>query len=103
MSIQYGSRDREARTFGPSAPEGELTEEQLRENREEMPIALGSSDNEFIDDQFFQDRMTSEDLSKIDVPILSAGNWVCNYLPSDVIRLLILISVTGWDQSPSPW
>ena len=89
VSIQYGSRDREAITFGPSAPEGELTDEQLRENREEMPIVLGSSDNEFIDDEFFQDRITSEDLSKFDVPILSAGNWVGKILSSGVIRLLI--------------
>lgn len=82
VTIQYGSREREQRTFGPSAPEGELTEDQLRDNREDMPAALADAANEFIDDEFYKDRMTTEDYSQIEVPLLSVGNWVCVTHPS---------------------
>ncbi|KAH8807392.1 Alpha/Beta hydrolase protein [Xylogone sp. PMI_703] len=75
VRIQYGSRDRAKDNFGPMSPEGELTEEQLRDNREDMPVVLGDPAHEFIDDDFFSDRMVHEDYSKIEVPVLSAGNW----------------------------
>lgn len=89
VPIQYGSRDRAKGNFGPTSPEGELTEEQLRENREEMPIAIRDASNEFIDDDFYLDRMTCEDYSKIEVPLLSAGNWV-------IIHFVLLRGYTGY-------
>ncbi|KIX01911.1 uncharacterized protein Z518_07850 [Rhinocladiella mackenziei CBS 650.93] len=75
IPIQYGSRNREQNTFGPTAPEGELTEEQLRENREDVLAIVSDSANEFMDDEYYQGRMVHEDYSKIEVPLLSAGNW----------------------------
>ena len=75
VRIQYGSRDRANGNWGPSSPEGELTEDQLRENREYTPAAIADAAHEFIDD-WNHDRMTSEDYSNIEVPVLSAGNWV---------------------------
>ena len=83
MRAQYGSRNRGKDNFGPTAPEGELTEEQLRENREELPIVIADPANEFIDDDLYRDRMVYEDYSKIEVPLLSVGNWVfIHYLSS---------------------
>ena len=74
------------------SPEGELTEEQLRENREDMPIVTRDAENEFIDDKFYEDRMTSEEYGKIEVPLLSAGNWV------RILLLLVQMSHLRWSQ-----
>lgn len=75
--MQYGKGGRHAHgAMCPDSPEGDLTEAQLAENICDMPKL--SRHNESIDDQFFKERCSgSEDLSKIEVPLLSAGNWVC--------------------------
>jgi len=80
------------------SPEGELTEEQLRENREDMPLVTRDAANEFIDDEFYDDRMASEDYGKIEVPLLSAGNWV---RPLVACRGVLLTFFPGWAE-PTP-
>lgn len=94
--IQYGSRDRVKKTFGPASPEGELTEEQLAENREDLEAAVRDPKNEFIDDEFYRDRMTSEDYGQIEVPVLSAANWVgIPVLLTYLVMITQLTSCTG--------
>jgi hypothetical protein len=98
LRIQYGSRDRAKDKFGPMSPEGELTEEQLRENREDMPLVTRDAANEFIDDEFYDDRMAREDYGKIEVPVLSAGNWVRPLVACIGAPLTLF---TGWAE-PTP-
>jgi hypothetical protein len=98
VRIQYGSRDRGKDNFGPMSPEGELTEEKLRENREDMPIVTRDAANEFIDDMFYDDRMAREDYGKIEVPLLSAGNWV-RKRPIFHGTSSSLMFTAGWSQS----
>lgn len=72
--IRYGTAGRKEGRFGPDSPEGVLTPEQLEENTDPVPDNLLK--NEWMDDEYFHNRMVDEDLSKIQVPLLSGGNWV---------------------------
>lgn len=76
MPIQYGSRNRDQGLFGPISPEGEFTEEQLAENRQDIDNIMADPANEFIDDGFYDDRMTHDNLGNVEIPVLTAGNWV---------------------------
>ncbi|KAL7917137.1 Alpha/Beta hydrolase protein [Trichoderma austrokoningii] len=69
----YGSRDRSNGCWGPTSPEGELSDSELNELHELYPKFL--LENEWIDDEWYKDRIVGEDYSKIEVPLLSAGNW----------------------------
>lgn len=73
LPVQYGS-DREKTRRGPNCPEGVLTDSQLAENRKDF-LGLVRK-HEFIDDDFYQQCGQDVDLSKINVPLLSVGNWV---------------------------
>ncbi|KAK9367589.1 Alpha/Beta hydrolase protein [Lipomyces kononenkoae] len=90
LPVQYG-KNRDASRNGPNTPEGCLTESQLSENREDMPGLARS--NEFIDDEFYEGCGLS-DLSKINVPLLSAGNW-------GGIALHLRGNVLGWMRAGS--
>jgi hypothetical protein len=81
--MQYGRGGRHAHgAMGPDSPEGDLSEEQLNENLDDVPSAIANS--EFIDDEMFTERMAGlMDYSKIKVPLLSAGNWVCSSFQLD--------------------
>ena len=72
--MQYGSCNRADSNVGPDSPEGVLTEEQLAKNRDDTPKL--TQDNEWIDNEYYQERTARDDLSKIKVPLLSCGNWV---------------------------
>ena len=72
--MQYGSRNRANGNVGPDSPEGVLDEEFLAKNIDDTPKL--TQDNEWIDDEYYQVRTAREDLSKIQVPLLSANNWV---------------------------
>ena len=74
LRVQYGKGPRPVSGRGPDSPEGNLSETQLAQNRDDFPH-LGNL-NEFIDDDYHRER-TNGDFSKIQVPVLSAGNWVC--------------------------
>ncbi|KAL4908845.1 hypothetical protein BDW74DRAFT_187347 [Aspergillus multicolor] len=71
--IQYGSRDREAGGFGPDSTEGTFSDEILAENIDVPGDSIRG--NEFIGDQYYADKMVHEDYSRIQVPLLSVGNW----------------------------
>jgi hypothetical protein len=73
VPVQYGKGGRHVLRSGPDSPEGNLTKEQLFENRDNSPELV--REDEFIDDNLYQENAAS-DLSKITVPVLSAGNWV---------------------------
>lgn len=63
--------------MGPDCPEGALTQAQLEANIDNCPKSIAA--NKHIDDQYFKERMSGEeDYSKIQTPLLSAGNWVCS-------------------------
>lgn len=49
-----------------------------------MPDIIADPANEFIDDSFYDDRMTHDNYANIDVPLLTAGNWV-NYTSSRIL------------------
>jgi hypothetical protein len=73
LPVQYGKGERHLLRRGSDSPEGNLTEEQLSQNRDNFPDLVRA--NQFIDDELCQGCVAS-DLSKITVPVLSAGNWV---------------------------
>ncbi|KAH8691460.1 Alpha/Beta hydrolase protein [Talaromyces proteolyticus] len=90
--VQYG-KGRELSLHGPDSPEGNLTEDQLSENRENFPELVLS--NEFIDDEFYK-RCGACDFSKITVPLLSAGNW-------GGILLHLRGNILGWMRAGSEY
>jgi predicted acyl esterase len=72
-SVQYGVGSRGAvnpNTGVPIAGSEDLDDAELLKNRADLPAELRSRQR---DDQWYRDR--SADLSKITVPLLSAGNW----------------------------
>lgn len=74
MRNHYGSRNRSNGCWGPTSPEGKLSDSELDGLHQKLPKFL--LENEWIDDEWYKDRMVGEDYSRIQVPLLSAGNWV---------------------------
>lgn len=73
VSNQYGLAGRTARKWGLDSLEGNLSPEELEQNRADQTI--DTAKNEFRDQEYFQSR--DYDLADIQVPILSVANWVC--------------------------
>ncbi|KAM0512064.1 hypothetical protein ACHAPE_009212 [Trichoderma viride] len=73
MRNHYGNRNRSNGCWGPTSPEGKLSDSELDELHQKLPKFL--LENEWIDDEWYKDRMVGEDYSRIQVPLLSAGNW----------------------------
>ena len=69
-SNQYGLGGRTERGWGKDSLEGVLSDAELAANRAEQP--KDTAENRFLDDEYFQSR--NFDLTKIEVPILSAAN-----------------------------
>lgn len=72
-SVQYGMGSRgktNPNTGVPVAGSEDLPEDELARNRSDLPTELRGRE---LDDEWYRDR--SADLSKIDVPLLSAANW----------------------------
>ncbi|KAK9234532.1 Alpha/Beta hydrolase protein [Lipomyces kononenkoae] len=90
VPLQYGN-SRDASRGGPNTLEGSLPENQLSENREDFPNLVRH--NEFIDDDLYQ-RSEGTDLSRINVPLLSAGNW-------GGIALHLRGNILGWMRAGS--
>ncbi|CAK4034592.1 probable hydrolase, family [Lecanosticta acicola] len=71
VSNQYGRPGRAAKNWGPDTLEGDLSEEELKKNRQDQTI-----DNEefhFRDEDYYASKEFS--LSDIKVPLLSVANW----------------------------
>ncbi|KAK2601822.1 hypothetical protein QQS21_004605 [Conoideocrella luteorostrata] len=71
ITNQYGRPGREANNWGPDTIEGDLTEEELSANRKDQTV-----DNRayrFRDDPYYSSK--EYDMSDIQVPLLSVGNW----------------------------
>ncbi|PON21900.1 hypothetical protein TGAM01_v209156 [Trichoderma gamsii] len=73
MRNHYGSRNRSNGCWGPTSPEGKLSDSELDGLHQKLPKFL--LENEWIDDEWYKDHMVGEDYSRIQVPLLSAGNW----------------------------
>lgn len=68
---QYGRSGRAARNWGPDTIEGTLDEEELRSKCHDQNVE--NVNNRFLDDEYYASR--DYDLSDIEVPLLSVGNW----------------------------
>jgi len=74
LSNQYGLPGRAARNWGPDTIDGDLTEEQLLENRQDQTI--DTAKYKFRDEKYFSSK--DFDPKDIEVPLLSVANWVCS-------------------------
>lgn len=68
---QYGRSGRAARKWGPNTLEGNLPEEELRANCHDQTI--DNVNNRYLDDAYYA--TTDYNMSDIEVPLLSVGNW----------------------------
>ncbi|KAJ6010399.1 hypothetical protein N7451_001811 [Penicillium sp. IBT 35674x] len=71
VSNQYGLGGRAARNWGPDTIEGDLSEEELIQNRQDQNIDNVS--NKYRDDLYYASKEYS--MSDIQVPLLSVANW----------------------------
>ena len=71
LSNQYGLGGRAARSWGPDTIEGDLSEEELAQNRQDQTI--DNENNKFRDDLYYASKEYS--MSDIQVPLLSVANW----------------------------
>jgi predicted acyl esterase len=66
---QYGRKRRA--NWGPETVEGTLSEDELRANCHDQNVENAA--NRFLDDEYYSSR--DFDLSDVEVPMLSVGNW----------------------------
>ncbi|KAJ5765328.1 hypothetical protein N7520_004887 [Penicillium odoratum] len=71
VSNQYGLGGRAARNWGPDTIEGDLSEEELVQNRQDQNI--DNVENQYRDDLYYASKEYS--MSDIKVPLLSVANW----------------------------
>ncbi|KAJ5683594.1 hypothetical protein N7462_006759 [Penicillium macrosclerotiorum] len=71
LSNQYGLPGRAARNWGPDTIEGDLSEEELKQNRQDQTV--DNVENKFRDDLYYASKEYS--MSDIQVPLLSVANW----------------------------
>lgn len=90
VSNQYGLGGRAARNWGPDTIEGDLSEEELVQNRQDQTI--DNVENKFRDDLYYASKEYS--LSDIQVPLLSVANW-------GGILLHLRGNVEGWTHAGS--
>jgi predicted acyl esterase len=90
VSNQYGLPGRAARNWGPDTIEGDLSEEELIQNRQDQTI--DNAENKFRDDLYYASKEYS--MSDIQVPLLSVANW-------GGILLHLRGNVEGWTQAGS--
>jgi len=72
VSNQYGLPGRAARNWGRDTLEGNLSDEELRLNREDQ--ALDTATHRFRDEDYYVTKDFK--LKDIEVPLLSVANWV---------------------------
>ena len=71
LSNQYGRPGRKAHNWGPDTIEGDLNEDELRQNRNEQPA--DNANNRFRDDPYYASK--EYNLNDVQVPLLSVANW----------------------------
>ena len=71
VSNQYGRPGRAARNWGPDTLEGDLPEDEMMRNRQDQNV--DNRNNRFRDDEYYASK--EYDMSDIQVPLLSVGNW----------------------------
>lgn len=71
VSNQYGKPGKAARNWGPDTIEGDLTEEELKANRQDQND--DNANNHFRNDPYYASKEYNMD--DIQVPLLSVGNW----------------------------
>lgn len=71
LSNQYGLPGRKARNWGPDTIEGDLTAEELEQNRRDQNV--DNVENQFRDQPYYASK--EYNLEDIRVPVLSVGNW----------------------------
>ena len=71
VTNQYGRPGRAARNWGPDTIEGDLAEEELVANRNDQLV--DDQNNQFRDQEYYAAK--EYDMSDIEVPLLSVGNW----------------------------
>jgi predicted acyl esterase len=71
LSNQYGLAGRKARNWGPDTIDGDLDENQLRQNRNDQNT--DNEQNHFRDDPYYASKEYNMD--DIKVPLLTVGNW----------------------------
>jgi putative CocE/NonD family hydrolase len=71
VSNQYGKGGRAARKWGPDTIEGDLSEEELKANRQDQNI--DNSNNQFRDNRYYASKEYNKE--DITVPLLSVANW----------------------------
>ncbi|EEU34858.1 uncharacterized protein NECHADRAFT_55059 [Fusarium vanettenii 77-13-4] len=82
MSNQYGLPGKAARGWGPDTLEGDLSEEELVQNRRDQ--AEDNAAHRFRDEEYYASR--DYNLEDIEVPLLSVGNWgsICCHLRGNI-------------------
>ena len=71
ITNQYGKPGRKAANWGPDTIEGDLSEEERAQNRQDQNV--DNQNNYFRDDQYYADK--EYDMADIKVPLLSVANW----------------------------
>lgn len=71
ISNQYGKPGRKEKNWGPGSLEGDLTEEELEENRQDQTI--DNVNNKYRDEDYYASK--DFDLADVQVPLLSVANW----------------------------
>ncbi|THW38781.1 alpha/beta-hydrolase [Aureobasidium pullulans] len=85
VSNQYGKGGRAARKWGPDTIEGDLSEDELRGNRQDQNE--DNANNHFRDDPYYASK--EYNMADIHVPLLSVANW-------GGIHLHLRGNVEGW-------
>lgn len=71
ITNQYGRPGRKAANWGPDTLEGDLSPEELEQNRQDQTV--DNVDNKFRDDEYYASK--DFDLADVKVPLLSVANW----------------------------
>lgn len=71
VTNQYGRPGRASRKWGPDTIEGDLTEEELLNNRQDQNI--DNTENQYLDQDYYSSK--DYNMNDIQVPVLSVGNW----------------------------
>ena len=72
MSNQYGLGGRASRNWGPDTIEGQLTQEELQQNRQDQ--CIDTAEYKYRDEAYYKSK--DFNLEDIEVPLLSVANWV---------------------------
>ncbi|KAF2728091.1 alpha/beta-hydrolase [Polyplosphaeria fusca] len=71
ITNQYGRPGRSASSWGPDTVDGDLSDEDREKNRQDQTI--DTTKYRFRDDEYYASK--EYDMSDIEVPLLSVGNW----------------------------